>query len=324
MGGGYSSDIDYYYFNDCALQQTAEYYEDTHGNKIIGKYEGLKFYFLGFHSVIEIGDNVQFQNTNFYVHNDSKVTIDNNVQFLGSRLYIHHSAEAVFEENLYLEQDDIVMKDETRLQMKRGCSIVRLNMGIEEWGEVVLGEEVSNSCCNRTVWSIGKDATFHVGNKGRFLGGECRVDEKALFKIGNGFSIQRNYRIVLNPNTTLLIGNDCMFSWDVNMRSNDGHSIFDIASNKNINSSNNISRDRKIVIGDHVWVGERAEILYNTQIGDGSVIGAMSLVKSRIPNNCIAAGIPARVIRKDIAWSRENGAEDILECGQEYIHYTEL
>lgn len=53
-----------------------------------------------------------------------------------------------------------------------------------------------------------------------------------------------------------------------------------------------------------------------------SIIGAMSLVKSTIPNNCIAAGIPARVIKKNIAWSRMDGAEDIIECGQEYIHCT--
>ena len=49
----------------------------------------------------------------------------------------------------------------------------------------------------------------------------------------------------------------------------------------------------------------------------------MSLVKGRIPNNCIATGIPAKVIKNDIAWSREYGADDIIKCGQKYIHCTE-
>ena len=57
------------------LRQEAEYYEDSHGNKIIGNYKGLKFVFSGFHSVIEIGENVQFQKTVFYIHNDSKIEI---------------------------------------------------------------------------------------------------------------------------------------------------------------------------------------------------------------------------------------------------------
>lgn len=114
-----------------------------------------------------------------------------------------------------------------------------------------------------------------------------------------------------------------MFSHDNSIISNDRHSIFDIATRKNINSTYDICQNRKVVIGNHVWLGEKAVILYNTQIGDGSIIGAMSLVKSKIPNNCIAAGIPAKVVRKNIAWSRSNGTENIMECGQEYIHYTE-
>lgn len=114
-----------------------------------------------------------------------------------------------------------------------------------------------------------------------------------------------------------------MFSHDIRLRSNDGHSIFDIKTGENLNCTYNISKDRKIVIGNHVWIGEGARVLYNTQIGDGSIVGTMSLVKGKIPNNCIVAGVPARVIKKSIAWCRRYGAENIAECGQEYIHYTE-
>ena len=64
-------------------------------------------------------------------------------------------------------------------------------------------------------------------------------------------------------------------------------------------------------------------LLYGTEISDGSIVGARSLVKANIPNNCIAAGAPARVIRKDVAWSRNNSATDIEECNG-YIDYTEL
>ena len=43
-----------------------------------------------------------------------------------------------------------------------------------------------------------------------------------------------------------------MFSNDVFLRSNDGHSIFDIATGKNINSTQEIGKKRKIEIGNHV------------------------------------------------------------------------
>lgn len=37
---------------------------------------------------------------------------------------------------------------------------------------------------------------------------------------------------------------------------------------------------------------------------DGTVIGFRSVVIREIPNNCIAVGSPAKVVRKNIAWER--------------------
>lgn len=52
-----------------------------------------------------------------------------------------------------------------------------------------------------------------------------------------------------------------------------------------------------VVIGDHVFVGTRTIILKGVTIGDRAVIGAGSVVSSDIPENCLATGNPARVIR---------------------------
>lgn len=322
--GGYFPNVDYYYFSDCILQHTPEYYEDAHGNKIIGKYEGLKFSFSGFHSVVEIGDNVRFRNVSFFIHNNIKIVIGDNAQFAESRVYIHHSSEAEFGKDLDLEKVNIMMKDKARMEMKSGCNIAGLNIRIEELGEVVLNEEVVVRCTDVTNWIVREHAKLKIGNKGIFRGyaGNINLYKNTSLIIGKDFSINGNYRIELDINTSIFIGDDCMFSYDICMRGNDGHSIYNVATGENINSTYDISRDRKVVIGNHVWVGERAEILYNAQIGDGSIIGALSLVKGIIPNNCIAAGIPARVIKKNVAWSRKGGGDNILECGQEYIHYT--
>lgn len=321
QGGGYAPDVDYHYFCDCVLRQELEYYEDAHGNKIIGNYQGLKFVFSGFHSVIEIGEGTQFWNTSMYIHNDTKVIIGEHTKFLESQFYIYHSAEAIFGKRQYLEKDDIVVKDEARMEIKEGCSVVQLEMIIEERAEVILSEEVC-VCGEDTAWEIGKGAVFHVGSKAYLAGGFCGLNDNALFDIGKEFSINESYRIILGADTSIIIGDDCMFSYDISMRSNDGHAIFDVTTGENMNSSYSIRKERKIIVGNHVWVGEGTEILYNTQIGDGSIIGAKSLVKGKILNNCIAAGIPARVKRKNIAWARKGGAENILECGQEYIKYT--
>ena len=52
------------------------------------------------------------------------------------------------------------------------------------------------------------------------------------------------------------------------------------------------------VIGNDVWIGQNATILPGVHIGDGAIIGLNSVVSSNIPPYTIAAGNPARVIRK--------------------------
>jgi len=55
---------------------------------------------------------------------------------------------------------------------------------------------------------------------------------------------------------------------------------------------------QSIKIGDGTWIGGSTTILGGVQIGRGCVIGAGSLVRSDIDDDCLAAGVPARVIRE--------------------------
>ena len=52
------------------------------------------------------------------------------------------------------------------------------------------------------------------------------------------------------------------------------------------------------IIGNDVWIGQNATILPGVHIGDGAIIGAGSIVGSHIPPYTIAAGNPAREIRR--------------------------
>src|SRR5882724_11680791 len=55
---------------------------------------------------------------------------------------------------------------------------------------------------------------------------------------------------------------------------------------------------KPINIGDNVWIAHGVVVLPGVSIGRGSVIGARSDVFESIPEYCIAAGNPARVIRR--------------------------
>lgn len=53
-------------------------------------------------------------------------------------------------------------------------------------------------------------------------------------------------------------------------------------------------------VGDNCFIGGRTLILPGVKIGNNCVIGAGSLVNKDIPDNCIAAGNPAKIIRENI------------------------
>lgn len=54
----------------------------------------------------------------------------------------------------------------------------------------------------------------------------------------------------------------------------------------------------KVVIGKNVWIGAHATILPGVNIGDNSVIGAGAVVNKDVPPDCIAVGIPAKIIKE--------------------------
>ena len=53
----------------------------------------------------------------------------------------------------------------------------------------------------------------------------------------------------------------------------------------------------KIKIGNNVFIGSNVIILPGVTIGSNVVIGAGSVVSKNIPDNCVAAGVPARVLK---------------------------
>ena len=125
-----------------------------------------------------------------------------------------------------------------------------------------------------------------------------RVGEDATVKIGANVTTTSMPLISAVEGVTVSIGDDVMIASQNQFRADDGHPIFDVATGKRVNPA------KDITIGNHVWIGAKATLLGGAKIGDGSVIGFGSIVTKRIPNNVIAVGTPAKVVRKNIAWER--------------------
>lgn len=158
---------------------------------------------------------------------------------------------------------------------------------------------------------LGKGVAFHVPVKGgqgtlrigagtsfgfhlahRLGNGEilvqARVPEAEII-IGKGGWISNN--ALLHSMRSIRIGDDCRIGECAAIYDADFHEVNPATRNHSAGIV------KPVVIGSNVWIGARAMILKGVTIGDNSVIGAMSLVTKDIPANCVAAGVPAKVIR---------------------------
>src|SRR6185312_12170564 len=60
-------------------------------------------------------------------------------------------------------------------------------------------------------------------------------------------------------------------------------------------------REKRVTIGHDVWIGHGAVVMPGIRIGNGTVIGANSVVTSDVPAFMIVAGVPARPVRPRFA-----------------------
>ena len=59
------------------------------------------------------------------------------------------------------------------------------------------------------------------------------------------------------------------------------------------------SSDRRggVKIGNNVFIGMKSTILKGVRIGNNVIIGANSLVNKDVPDNCVVAGNPAKIVK---------------------------
>lgn len=109
------------------------------------------------------------------------------------------------------------------------------------------------------------------------------------------------------PRLSLHIGVDCMMSHRVEIMCGDAHSLDDAITGERLNPP------RDIQIGNHVWLGAESAILKGASVGDNSIIGFRSVVTSQIPSCSLAVGIPARVTRSGVTWTRDLPWQNLVQ-----------
>ena len=111
----------------------------------------------------------------------------------------------------------------------------------------------------------------------------------ATIVIGEANAFSNNVSIVANKQ--IIIGDRCAVGDCVTIYDCDFHEI------NPVTRYHSEGLTKPVIIGNNVWLGSRVMVLKGVSIGDNSVVAAGSIVTKPIPNDCISAGNPAKVIR---------------------------
>ncbi|MFT4264996.1 MAG: hypothetical protein QM572_16550 [Nocardioides sp.] len=101
---------------------------------------------------------------------------------------------------------------------------------------------------------------------------------------------------------TVFAEEDQLWAADVYVATDDMHRLEDVATGVRLNPYGGTIR-----LGRHVWLCKDAIVTGDVEIGEGSVIGARSMVRNqKVPARVAVAGVPARVIREGVTWSGDD------------------
>lgn len=119
----------------------------------------------------------------------------------------------------------------------------------------------------------------------------------AIIKIGTNTEINAATIVILEPDSQITIGDNCLFASEIDIWASDTHSIIDLENNL-------LNYGGKIEIGNHVWVGKGVKISKYAKISDNSIVGWASIVSGKFEEpNVIIAGNPAKVVKQNINWN---------------------
>jgi len=146
---------------------------------------------------------------------------------------------------------------------------------------------------DRSLIRVREGAELHCAGVVSLQRGIRIVVDGGRLSIGHGTNVNGLSTKILCA-SSVEIGAQCTFSWDVQVLDNDFHTM----------TVGGVERPSvaPVRIGDQVWVGTGAIILKGVSIGDGAIIAAGAVVTKDVPAGAVAAGVPARVVGHADSW----------------------
>lgn len=127
---------------------------------------------------------------------------------------------------------------------------------------------------------------------GLYRGG-VTLDNPKHISLGENSYINSGTYLHAGKNSRIIIGDNCMISYNVHMRTVDH--VHDPDDSRAIIEQGGIEKD--IIIGNNVWIGYGAQILPGIKIGNNVIVGAGAIVTKDVEDNSVVVGVPAQKVK---------------------------
>ena len=153
---------------------------------------------------------------------------------------------------------------------------------------------------NCSFYIYGNDNKITIGKRCYLYDAHFYIeDSKNIITIGGHTSVDGKTNFASIEGKKITVGEDCMFSQNIYVRTGDAHNVLDMDGNR-------INESKDVQVGNHCWIGMNTIIMKGAEIGDSCILGAGTIVTKKFKeNNCIIAGVPGKIVKKEINWSRE-------------------
>ncbi|MDO6739089.1 hypothetical protein [Wenyingzhuangia sp. 2_MG-2023] len=164
---------------------------------------------------------------------------------------------------------------------------------------VIIGEKARLTNCEIVI--IGNNCKIEIGTGSTIISNTvlwCQ-DDNSTINIGNDFTMEGGH-IASTEGELIRIGNDCMFSGEIEIRNGDSHSMVDNLTKQRLNHA------KPVFIGNHVWLTANVKVLKGASIPSNSIIGNSSIVSKKLCcENAVYAGIPCKIVKENMNWDRQ-------------------
>lgn len=190
------------------------------------------------------------------------------------------------------------VQDKNFLFLHKSIGLTQSNFRLGGSGNCVIVSEGAD-LDKVNVITEGKGGILFFGEKVRLRKVSVRLKSRRnSFVVGRDTTWEGGGASIIEDEKRIFIGQDCMFSSDVEFLTSDKHPIFDKKTGERINLGGSIC------VGDHVWMGRRVKVSKNVNVGSGGIIGQGSIVTKSTEPDSIYAGVPAKLIRSEVDWRR--------------------